>query len=505
MPLKDSKQSLFSKWGLQAKLLVPLLSVIVIIMSSVSFVQYQISAKDLSISMQVKAQGLATLLANISVNFIVNFDLSALERFVEHSLKDSSIAYVVFYDENNKPLTEKSKKPEDVSLYLNVSENILQEGKTLGRVEIGYHLESVKQAKRKGLVAMILGIAITLISIFALMWVTIHNVINSVNHISANLQETGQQLLVSAQGVSESADKLASSNTSQSIFVDKSMSAVSEFEQALSLASENVQKSTKFARESEESVLRGKDVVEQLLAAFELISSSNNKLNENIQKNLQNLSEVVNVIQSIGAQTQAINDIVFQTKLLSFNASVEAARAGVHGRGFSIVAEEVRKLAEMSGAAALQITSLLNSSIQNVTLLSQKSEKEMSATSLEVTSRIKDGTTKIHHARHVFEEIEKSISLTVNVTEEIEKTVKEQSSGVQDIAMSMKELSLSIEKTKTVSDSQSTTANELLIKSEFLEKATVELRELVRGSENDLKKSSPNISAENSPQRFNAA
>ncbi len=478
-------KKLFSRWGLQAKLLVPLLSVVVIIMSSVGVVQYQISTKDLTKTMHSKAENLVILLTNISVNFIVNFDLSALERFVEHSVKDPSIAYVVFYDENQKPLTEKSKKPADISSLLNVSEKIIQEGKVLGSVEVGYHLDSVHVAKRKSLLVMISGIAVTFFAIFILMWFTIHKVTKSVNFISLNLQETGRQLLASAQGVSESADELASSNANQSIFVDKSMSVVTEFERALTMANENVQKSTKFAKQSEQSVIKGKEVVEQLLKSFELISSSNTKLNENIQNNLQNLSQVVNVIQSIGAQTQAINDIVFQTKLLSFNASVEAARAGVHGRGFSIVAEEVRKLAEMSGAAALQISTLLNSSIQNVTLLSEKSEKEMSATSKEVTTRIQDGTSKSHHARQVFEEIEKSISLTVNVTENIETTVKEQTTGVQEIAISMKELSWSIGKTKSVADNQSATANELLLKSEVLEKATVELKELVRGSEDE--------------------
>jgi methyl-accepting chemotaxis protein len=73
----------------------------------------------------------------------------------------------------------------------------------------------------------------------------------------------------------------------------------------------------------------------------------------------QQLESLVQLIKEVSLKTKVINDIVFKTQLLSFNASIEAARAGQHGRGFAVVAEEVGNLAKMSGQAATEITSIL--------------------------------------------------------------------------------------------------------------------------------------------------
>ena len=69
-------------------------------------------------------------------------------------------------------------------------------------------------------------------------------------------------------------------------------------------------------------------------------------------------------IEEIGAKTEVIDDIVFQTKILSFNASVEAERAGELGRGFGVVAQEVGNLAAMSGQSAIEIASIVKSAMK---------------------------------------------------------------------------------------------------------------------------------------------
>src|SRR5262249_18263323 len=91
--------------------------------------------------------------------------------------------------------------------------------------------------------------------------------------------------------------------------------------------------------------------------------------------NLQ-LEMINDIIKQITAKTAVINDIVFETQLLSFNASIEAARAGQHGRGFAVVAEEVGNLAKMSGRAAEEIKELLQRSVGQVNLsISEIGEK----------------------------------------------------------------------------------------------------------------------------------
>lgn len=93
------------------------------------------------------------------------------------------------------------------------------------------------------------------------------------------------------------------------------------------------------------------------------IDSSNKELVKEIERNNTELTKITNMISEINEKTQVINDIVFQTKLLSFNASVEVVRAGEHGKGFAVVAEEVGNLASMSGKASLDISEMLETSI----------------------------------------------------------------------------------------------------------------------------------------------
>ena len=75
-------------------------------------------------------------------------------------------------------------------------------------------------------------------------------------------------------------------------------------------------------------------------------------------------SEAANSMKSVAEKITIIGDIAFQTNILALNAAVEAARAGEHGKGFSVVAAEVRKLAERSKVAADEIHGLVNGGLK---------------------------------------------------------------------------------------------------------------------------------------------
>jgi len=148
-----------------------------------------------------------------------------------------------------------------------------------------------------------------------------------------------------------------------------------------------------------------------------------------VQQANEHLQQMVEIIQEIGNKTKVINDIVFKTQLLSFNASIEAARAGTHGRGFAVVAEEVGNLAKMSGNAAQEITSLLHDS-----------EKQVNEIVRNNSERVSIGKNVTEQALKGFKDIANDINLISNQIDNISAAAREQELGVAQTNLAMTEL-----------------------------------------------------------------
>ncbi|TWI59676.1 methyl-accepting chemotaxis protein [Halalkalibacter nanhaiisediminis] len=266
------------------------------------------------------------------------------------------------------------------------------------------------------------------------------------NQISDRMKDMITQVVNSSEQVLSSADTLNDSAKRTSEMANEVNAAIREVAGG---AAVQVQSSSESARAMEE-LSQG---VQQIAESAAVISSSSTMMNENANegyKSVQSAIEQMTFIQNgtketkstielldndskeIGQIITVITDISEQTNLLALNAAIEAARAGEAGKGFSVVADEIRKLADQTSNSANQIKGLIGK-IQSNT--------EKSVTSITASSEdVNNGIERINEVGAKFNEILRSIEEVTVKIEDMSAVAEEMSAGTEEVAASVQEI-----------------------------------------------------------------
>jgi methyl-accepting chemotaxis protein len=246
--------------------------------------------------------------------------------------------------------------------------------------------------------------------------------INKLSRAVSMLQERMFEIVKSLGSTSYALDgtsqKLAAASTESSASIQETVSSMAEMSAMLNQTSRNAEMTTMLSREVLDKSENGVKVMQDMSGSMNAISDSSSRL-----------KEIVEIIENISIKTNIINDVVFKTQLLAVNASIEAARAGHHGKGFSVVANEVASLASLSGKASSEIRDLLTTSSTRVQSI------------IEGTSNsIKDGESSSRRSAEVFGDIAKSVSAITEKIEQIHVATREQETGVSQANSAMNQM-----------------------------------------------------------------
>ena len=257
----------------------------------------------------------------------------------------------------------------------------------------------------------------------------IGSLFNSIVVMRNKLFEILFQMKVSTDSLTKSVHEMidASQETAKGAFeqsnASTSMAAALE---ELSASVEQIGENASSAHES--SVIAGEVAKKGAQAVFENSEEMNN-ISSAVQNAAERLSALEVLSVKIGEIVSTIKGIAEQTNLLALNAAIEAARAGEHGRGFAVVADEVRTLAERTAISTVEITNMVGQ-IQGET---QTAVTEMRSG----VARVEKGVENARLAGQSVSDIESRTNLVVKATEEIQQVLIEQAQAAREVAHSV--------------------------------------------------------------------
>jgi twitching motility protein PilJ len=294
------------------------------------------------------------------------------------------------------------------------------------------------------------------------------NVVDSVNYMLDNFTKVLERVRKAAIDVSSSAneillasEEMSTGATQQDQEITNTSSAVEQLTVSMKQVSNNAEASAEAARRALDAAEQGNRAVRDTLEGMQRIRASVQATAKKIKslgdRSLE-ISEIINVI----------NDITEQTNLLALNAAIEAARAGEAGRGFAVVADEVRKLAEHSRNATKDIAALIKAI--------QAETNEAVVVMEEGTKEVEIGARLADQAGKALEAISSVVRQSAELVQEISLASKQQVRGTEGVANAMQIISNITRQTSQGARQTARTVEQMVKLSEQLNEALSQFR-----------------------------
>ena len=289
--------------------------------------------------------------------------------------------------------------------------------------------------------------------------------LNGLAGMQVHLKVMLDQIMQSANAIEGGCQQLNSQMFEVVEHSDQQRDKVMQVSAAMEEVSQSVSEVADSAEQTANAAVSSQSIVSNSTSQMAQSMDATSRVVEAVQSSSGTITDLNQAIQRIGEITQTIKDIADQTNLLALNAAIEAARAGEQGRGFAVVADEVRKLAERTTNSTADISQTVHD-IQNATHTAVQSMDQ-------AVKEVEDGIGLLQASGSSLKEITATSNQVTDMSQHIAAAAKQQSVATDEVARNMEQISSLIENNTGAAQQPWRATEDLATTAE-------ELRELVR-------------------------